>query len=234
MGTTPSPGAEMRLDPRFCFRVKAVAPGDGSGVVVLDETRNYGETDREFLLRAEAEVVFGRDRRRCCPTARLCDSYKRRRLTPAPRTHRPAPPDRERNSGAPIAVAHLVPTYDRGPRRPRRWSTWLLLSPKSRRRRRRSGLDDGRLDDGVVQAGNARPARPWARARGSGPRSCALREPSRGPRPVSNEATAVAARGERSCLQRRLPLGYSRFGRARPGRAQIGSGCCPGGGGSLD
>jgi hypothetical protein len=51
---------------------------------------------------------------------------------PSPRTHRPAPRDRERNSGAPIAVAHLVHTYDRGPRRPRRWSTWLLLSPRSK------------------------------------------------------------------------------------------------------
>src|ERR1019366_1065110 len=47
------------------------------------ETRNCGETDRELLLRPEAEVVLGKAVRWCWPTADLCDSYNRRRLTRA-------------------------------------------------------------------------------------------------------------------------------------------------------
>ncbi len=45
------------------------------------------------------------------------------------------------------------------------------------------------------------------------------------PRPAVNEATVAALRGEQAPFQRRLPLGYSRSGDARPGRHQIGSGC---------
>ena len=52
--------------------MKAVAPGDGPVVVALDETRNYGETDRELLLRAEAEVVFSRDGRPVLPDRQIC------------------------------------------------------------------------------------------------------------------------------------------------------------------
>jgi hypothetical protein len=51
--------------------------------VARDETRNCGETDRELLLRPEAEVVLGKAVRWCWPTADLCDSYNRRRLTRA-------------------------------------------------------------------------------------------------------------------------------------------------------
>jgi len=50
----------------------------------------------------------------------------------------------------------------------------------------------------------------------------------------ANEATASAVRGELRCCHRRLRRGYSRFGRAHPGRAQIGSGCSPGQGDSLE
>jgi hypothetical protein len=110
----------------------------GDLAYAVDETRNYGETERELLLRPEAEVVFGRDGRRYCPTARFVRFLQAEAADPSPRTHRPAPRDRERNSGAPIAVAHLVQTYDRGPRRPRRWSTWLLLPPRTS-----SGFDAG-------------------------------------------------------------------------------------------
>jgi hypothetical protein len=52
-------------------------------MLALDETRNYVETDRELLLRREAEVVLGRDGRRCWTNADLCDSYNRRRLAQA-------------------------------------------------------------------------------------------------------------------------------------------------------
>ena len=61
-----------------------------------------------------------------------------------------------------------------------------------------------------------------------------LRDPSRGPRPANNEAAAAAARGEHSQIKRRLPLGYSRFGDARPGRRQIGSRRSAGRGDSLN
>ena len=36
-----------------------------------DETRNYGQTGRELLLRPEGDVVLGRGVRRCWPTARF-------------------------------------------------------------------------------------------------------------------------------------------------------------------
>jgi len=35
----------------------------------MDETRNDGETERELLLRPEAEVLLGRDVRQCWLTA---------------------------------------------------------------------------------------------------------------------------------------------------------------------
>jgi hypothetical protein len=74
-------------------------------VLASDETRNYGETDRELLLRPEAEVVLGRDVRRCWPTARFVRFPQPDAAEPSPRTHRSAPRHGERNSGAPIAVA---------------------------------------------------------------------------------------------------------------------------------
>ena len=64
------------------------------------ETRNYGETDREHLLRPEVEVVFGRDVRRCPPTARFVRFLQPEAATPAGGLHRRAPRRRERNGGA--------------------------------------------------------------------------------------------------------------------------------------
>ena len=107
-GACRSPDSCRPASTRRCrSRDRAGARSSARISARLDETRNYGETDREFLLRAEAEVVFGRDRRRCCPTARFVRFYKLQAeaADPSTRTHRPAPPDRERNSGAPIAVA---------------------------------------------------------------------------------------------------------------------------------
>jgi hypothetical protein len=37
----------------------AEAPDDSELAVVKDETRNWGETERELLLRTDAEVVIG-------------------------------------------------------------------------------------------------------------------------------------------------------------------------------
>jgi hypothetical protein len=54
--------------------------------------------------------------------------------------------------------------------------------------------------------------------RSSGPAGC------RGPRPAGTEATAGPARERRSRFRRRLRLGYSRSGDARPRRHRIGSG----------
>jgi hypothetical protein len=89
MGTPRSRRPEVYLDRDFRFRVKAVAPSDGPVVVALDETSNYGETDHELLLRADAEVVFGTDGRRWCPTARLVRFLQAEAADPSPQTHRP-------------------------------------------------------------------------------------------------------------------------------------------------
>ena len=64
------------------------------------ETRNYGETDREHLLRPEVEVVFGRDVRRCLPTARFVPFLQPEAATRAGGLHRRAPRRHERNGGA--------------------------------------------------------------------------------------------------------------------------------------
>ena len=50
------------------------------------------------------------------------------------------------------------------------------------------------------------------------------------PHPASHEAAATATRGKRRCLRRRLRPGVVPICRARPGRQQIGTGYCPGGG----
>jgi hypothetical protein len=102
------------------FRVKAVAPGDSPVVVALDETRNHGETDRKLPLRPAAEVVFARDGRRYCPTARFVRFLQPEAIDPSPRTHRGALAAARGTEALRSRVAHLVPTDDRGPRRPRR------------------------------------------------------------------------------------------------------------------
>jgi hypothetical protein len=103
-----------------------------------DETRNCGEINRELLLRPEAGVVLGRAVRR--PTARFVRFLQPEAADANRRTYRRASP-RETKSGAPIVVANLVPTHDRGPGPPGGRSTWLLLSPTRRRavRCRRGG-----------------------------------------------------------------------------------------------
>jgi hypothetical protein len=93
-----------------------------------DETRNCGEINRELLLRPEAEVVLGGAVRRCRPTAGFVRFLQPEAADPNRRTYRRASP-RETKSGAPIVVANLVPTHDRGPGPPGGRSTWLLLSP---------------------------------------------------------------------------------------------------------
>lgn len=50
------------------------------------------------------------------------------------------------------------------------------------------------------------------------------------PHPAHREAAAPPGREALRCCQLRLRRGYSRFGDARPGRHQIGSGCFPVGG----
>jgi hypothetical protein len=111
----------------------------------MDETRNCGEINRELLLRPEAEVVLGRAVRRCRPTAGFVRFLQPEAADPNRRTYRRASP-RETKSGAPIVVANLVPTHDRGPGPPGGRSTWLLLSPNCERtgRRRRGLLSAGR------------------------------------------------------------------------------------------
>ena len=104
------------------------------GAALPERTRRTSpaRSTRVLLLRPEAEAVLGRAIRRCWPNRPdLCDSYNRQATDPSQRTDRRAP----RRRGAPIAVAHLVPTHDRGPRPLRRRSTWLLLSPRSERAR---------------------------------------------------------------------------------------------------
>src|SRR5450755_3193531 len=78
-----------------------------------DETRNCGEINRELLLRPEAEVVLGRAVRRCRPTAGFVRCLQPEAADPNRRTYRRASP-RETKSGAPMVVANLVPTHDRG------------------------------------------------------------------------------------------------------------------------
>jgi DNA-binding protein HU-beta len=120
--------------PAFPRKEKPVLAAIGlTPTAPLDETRNYGETDRELLLRPEAEVVLGRDVRGCWPTARFVRFQQPEAAEPSPRTHRSAPRHGERNSGAPIAVAQPSAYARPGPSRAlRRRSTWLLLSPRGR------------------------------------------------------------------------------------------------------
>jgi hypothetical protein len=117
------------------------------------ETRNYGETDREHLLRPEVEVVFGRDVRRCLPTARFVPFLQPEAATRAGGLHRTAPRRRERNGGALDrgCPTSCLPTHGRGPRPLRRRSTWLLLSPKSSHASR--GIDV--LAPGAIQQSTA-------------------------------------------------------------------------------
>ena len=103
----------------------SLGPSEACG---MDETRNCGEINRELLLRPEAGVVLGRAVRRCRPTARFVRFPRPEAADPNRRTYRRASP-RETKSGAPIVVANLLPTHDRGPGPPGGRSTWLLLSP---------------------------------------------------------------------------------------------------------
>jgi len=98
-----------------------------------DETRNSGEIDREVLLRPEAKVVLGRAVRRCWPTARFVRFLQPEAADPNRRTYRRAPRRGRRRAALRSWLPNLVPTHDRGPRPPRRRSTWLLLSPNLER-----------------------------------------------------------------------------------------------------
>src|SRR5450755_1664465 len=124
-----SASAQSRASPR---RVRAAATTASAPPSAQDEARNSGEINRELLLRPEAEVVLGRAVRRCRPTARFVRFLQPEAADPNRRTYRRASP-RETTSGAPILVANLVPTHDRGPGPPGGRSTWLLLSPNLER-----------------------------------------------------------------------------------------------------
>jgi hypothetical protein len=76
-----------------------------------DETHNYGETERELLLRPEAGVLLGRDVRQCWPTARFVRFLQLDAADPSPRTHRRAPRHRESKSGAGLRLPNLLPTH---------------------------------------------------------------------------------------------------------------------------
>ncbi len=117
-------------------RARAAAATASAPPSAPDEARYSGEIDRELLLRPEAEVVLGRAVRRCRPTARFVRFLQPEASDANRRTYRRASP-RETKRGDPIVVAHLVPTYDRGPGPPGGRSTWLLLSPKRNRHERR-------------------------------------------------------------------------------------------------
>ena len=124
----------------------------------LDEIRNCGETERELLLRPEAEVVLSR----CSPTRQTCAIPKTGRVRAEP-----ADSNAERlstTSGTARFDHHfpdLVPTHGRGRRPPRRRSTWLLLPPKRNRhergdRERFAHGCDSRADRVAVTAGDPR------------------------------------------------------------------------------
>ena len=108
-GTAPRHAAKFRLlraerGRADCF---ASASGRGRGADLapeLDETRNCGETGGELLLRQEAEVVFDRDVRRCCPTARFVRFLQRETATRAGGLTAERL-TAERNGGASVAVA---------------------------------------------------------------------------------------------------------------------------------
>jgi hypothetical protein len=85
-----------------------------------------------FSSAREAEVVLGRDVRRCWLTARLCDFYNQTRCTqPAGSQQRASPPRAEHD--APIVDLQRRAYARPGPRAPRRRSSSLLLSPRSKR-----------------------------------------------------------------------------------------------------
>jgi len=115
---TPPAGptaAGGRIRPRLRAKASTAAPAlprrAGARTAGLppatDETRNYGEINRELLLRPEAEVVIGRAVRRCRPTARFVRFLQPEAADANRRTYRRASP-RETKSGAPIVVANLV------------------------------------------------------------------------------------------------------------------------------
>jgi hypothetical protein len=105
--------------------------------VVPDETRNYGETDCELLVRREAEVVFGRDVRRCWSTARFVRFLQPETATRAGRLTAKSLAAASGTEALRSRLPNLVPTHGRGPRSLRRRSTWRLLSPSSSRQTRR-------------------------------------------------------------------------------------------------
>jgi hypothetical protein len=132
------PGRRAHGRVRAPRRVRAAATTASAPPSAQDETRNCGEINRELLLRPEAEVVLGRAVRRCRPTARFVRFLQPEADDANRWTYRRASP-RETKSGAPIVVANLVPTHDRGPGPPEGRSTWLLLSPKRGSKPRAAG-----------------------------------------------------------------------------------------------
>jgi hypothetical protein len=125
------PGRRAHGRERAPRRVRAATTASAPPAA-QDEARNCGEINHELLLRPEAEVVLGRAVRRCRPTAGFVRFLQPEAADPNRRTYRRASP-RETKSGAPIVVANLVPTHDRGPGPPGDRSTWLLLSPNLER-----------------------------------------------------------------------------------------------------
>jgi hypothetical protein len=92
-------------DADYRILMDASASIDPDDVAPLDETHNCGETERELLLRPEAEVLLGRDVRKCSGRPPdLCDPYNRMRLTRAGGRTAERPPPRECER-ARIAVA---------------------------------------------------------------------------------------------------------------------------------
>jgi hypothetical protein len=94
-GTCPMKGCH-RTPPASAPPTNAGGRASVRRVPALDETHNYGETDRELLLRPEAEVLLGRDVRRCWPTARFVRFLQLKAADPKPAdAPRSASPPRE-------------------------------------------------------------------------------------------------------------------------------------------
>jgi hypothetical protein len=131
--------------------------------VPLDETRNWGETERELLLGTDAEVVIG-----CWSQSApdMCDSHTRtRQAKPADDAQSAAPPRAKAKRRA--STSSVRPGAYARPSTVTR-STWLLLPPNCRRGRLRLGA--GRLQGGSAStAALARGRRRSSAAAQSGP-----------------------------------------------------------------
>jgi hypothetical protein len=129
-------GSRRSPSPTAPYSRSAIEPGASmvqTETAETDETRNCGEMNRELPSARKGKSYSAEPSGGAGRPPDLCDSYNREATDPNRRTYRRASP-RETKSGAPIVVANLVPTHDRGPGPPGDRSTWLLLSPRRRRR----------------------------------------------------------------------------------------------------